>query len=35
MYVIEQSLPPTPEPVAEPDIVAQWTTLYNAHTEIA
>ncbi|GKF47518.1 hypothetical protein Tco_0137320, partial [Tanacetum coccineum] len=23
MYVIEQPLPPAPEPVAEPDIVAQ------------
>ncbi|GKE61584.1 hypothetical protein Tco_1511951 [Tanacetum coccineum] len=35
MYVIEQPLPPAPEPVAEPNIVAQWTTLYDAHTEIA
>ncbi|GJV91158.1 retrotransposon protein, putative, ty1-copia subclass [Tanacetum coccineum] len=35
MHVIEQPLPPAPEPVAEPDIVAQWTTLYDAHTEIA
>ncbi|GJQ96525.1 hypothetical protein Tco_0007664 [Tanacetum coccineum] len=24
-----------PEPVAEPDIVAQWIALYDAHTEIA
>ncbi|GJY16007.1 retrotransposon protein, putative, ty1-copia subclass [Tanacetum coccineum] len=35
MYVIEQRLPPAPEPVAEPNIVAQWTALYDAHTEIA
>ncbi|GJT57763.1 retrotransposon protein, putative, ty1-copia subclass [Tanacetum coccineum] len=35
MHVIEQPLPPAPEPVAEPDIVAQWTALYDAHTEIA
>ncbi|GJT00383.1 hypothetical protein Tco_0821552 [Tanacetum coccineum] len=35
MYVIEQPLPPAPEPVAEPEIVAQWTALYDAHTEIA
>ncbi|GJS97099.1 hypothetical protein Tco_0804067 [Tanacetum coccineum] len=35
MHVIEQPLPPAPEPVAEPNIVAQWTTLYDAHTEIA
>ncbi|GJS07197.1 retrotransposon protein, putative, ty1-copia subclass, partial [Tanacetum coccineum] len=36
MDVIEQSLPPAPpEPVAEPNIVAQWTALYDAHTEIA
>ncbi|GKE63892.1 hypothetical protein Tco_1514259 [Tanacetum coccineum] len=34
MHVIEQPLPPDPEPVAEPDIVAQWTALYDAHTEI-
>ncbi|GJZ60820.1 retrotransposon protein, putative, ty1-copia subclass [Tanacetum coccineum] len=34
MHVIEQPLPPAPEPVAEPDIVAQWTALYDAHTEI-
>ncbi|GJT83997.1 hypothetical protein Tco_1058339 [Tanacetum coccineum] len=25
IHVIEQPLPPAPEPVAEPDIVAQWT----------
>ncbi|GJS67871.1 hypothetical protein Tco_0682436 [Tanacetum coccineum] len=31
----EYPLPPAPEPVAEPDIVAQWTALYDAHTEIA
>ncbi|GKF85389.1 hypothetical protein Tco_0253216, partial [Tanacetum coccineum] len=35
MHVIEQPLPPAPEPVAETDIVAQWTALYDAHTEIA
>ncbi|GJS75644.1 putative RNA-directed DNA polymerase [Tanacetum coccineum] len=35
MHVIEQPLPPAPEPVAEPEIVAQWTALYDAHTEIA
>ncbi|GKG46382.1 hypothetical protein Tco_0501228, partial [Tanacetum coccineum] len=35
MHVIEQPLPPDPKPVAEPDIVAQWTALYDAHTEIA
>ncbi|GKE75367.1 hypothetical protein Tco_1537408, partial [Tanacetum coccineum] len=35
LYVIEQPLPPALEPVAEPDIVAQSTTLYDAHTEIA
>ncbi|GJU33814.1 hypothetical protein Tco_1182168 [Tanacetum coccineum] len=36
MHVIKQPLPPpAPEPVAEPDIVAQWTALYDAHTEIA
>ncbi|GJT58792.1 hypothetical protein Tco_1002325 [Tanacetum coccineum] len=32
MHVIKQPLPHTPEPVAEPDIVAQWTALYDAHT---
>ncbi|GJW92260.1 retrotransposon protein, putative, ty1-copia subclass [Tanacetum coccineum] len=35
MHVNKQPLPPVPEPVAEPDIVAQWTALYDAHTEIA
>ncbi|GJV92601.1 hypothetical protein Tco_1540414 [Tanacetum coccineum] len=35
MHVIKQPLPPAPKPVAEPDIVAQWTALYDAHTEIA
>ncbi|GJS97521.1 ribonuclease H-like domain-containing protein [Tanacetum coccineum] len=35
MHVIEQPLPPAPEPVAEPQIVAEWTALYDAHTEIA
>ncbi|GJV18232.1 retrotransposon protein, putative, ty1-copia subclass, partial [Tanacetum coccineum] len=35
MHVIEQPLPPALEPVAEPEIVAQWTALYDAHTEIA
>ncbi|GJR63274.1 hypothetical protein Tco_1505436 [Tanacetum coccineum] len=34
LYVIEQPLPPALEPVAEPDIVAQWTALYDAHTKI-
>ncbi|GKA91581.1 hypothetical protein Tco_0813451 [Tanacetum coccineum] len=35
IHVIEQPLPPAPEPVAEPNVVAQWTALYDAHTEIA
>ncbi|GKE19220.1 retrotransposon protein, putative, ty1-copia subclass [Tanacetum coccineum] len=35
MHVIEQPLPPAHEPVVEPNIVAQWTALYDAHTEIA
>ncbi|GKB92348.1 retrotransposon protein, putative, ty1-copia subclass [Tanacetum coccineum] len=35
MYVIEQPLPPPPEPVSEPNVVAEWTALYDAHTEIA
>ncbi|GJU08267.1 retrotransposon protein, putative, ty1-copia subclass [Tanacetum coccineum] len=35
MHFSEQPLPPAPEPVAEPDIVAQWIALYDAHTEIA
>ncbi|GJR09747.1 zinc finger, CCHC-type containing protein [Tanacetum coccineum] len=35
MHVIEQPLPPAPEPVTEPNVVDQWTTLYDAHTEIA
>ncbi|GJT17384.1 retrotransposon protein, putative, ty1-copia subclass [Tanacetum coccineum] len=35
MHVIEQPLPPAPKPVAEPHIVAEWTALYDAHTEIA
>ncbi|GKF37899.1 hypothetical protein Tco_0114657, partial [Tanacetum coccineum] len=35
MHVIKHPLPPAPEPVAEPEIVAQWTALYDAHTEIA
>ncbi|GJZ64848.1 retrotransposon protein, putative, ty1-copia subclass [Tanacetum coccineum] len=35
MHVIEQPLPPAPEAGAEPNIVAQWTDLYDAHTEIA
>ncbi|GJX21739.1 retrotransposon protein, putative, ty1-copia subclass [Tanacetum coccineum] len=35
MHVIEQPLPPAPEAGAEPNIMAQWTTLYDAHTEIA
>ncbi|GKE93262.1 hypothetical protein Tco_1574357, partial [Tanacetum coccineum] len=35
MYVIKQPLPPAPEPVAEPQIVAQWAALYDAYTEIA
>ncbi|GKC99120.1 hypothetical protein Tco_1169395 [Tanacetum coccineum] len=32
MHVIEQ---PLPHALAEPDIVAHWTALYDAHTEIA
>ncbi|GJT13546.1 retrotransposon protein, putative, ty1-copia subclass [Tanacetum coccineum] len=35
MHVIEQPLPPAPEPVSEPNVVAEWTALYDAHTEIA
>ncbi|GJX69768.1 retrotransposon protein, putative, ty1-copia subclass [Tanacetum coccineum] len=35
MHVIEQPLPPAPEPVADPNVVAEWTALYDAHTEIA
>ncbi|GJX78051.1 hypothetical protein Tco_0324862 [Tanacetum coccineum] len=35
MHVIEQPLPPAPEAGVEPNIVAQWTALYDAHTEIA
>ncbi|GJQ94392.1 putative retrotransposon protein [Tanacetum coccineum] len=35
MHVIQQPLPPSPEAGAEPNIVAQWTSLYDAHTEIA
>ncbi|GJY53158.1 hypothetical protein Tco_0444822, partial [Tanacetum coccineum] len=35
MHVFEQPLPPAPEAGVEPNIVAQWTTLYDAHTEIA
>ncbi|GJT58562.1 hypothetical protein Tco_1002095 [Tanacetum coccineum] len=35
MHVIEQPLPPAPQAGAEPNIVAQWTALYDAHTEIA
>ncbi|GKE92816.1 retrotransposon protein, putative, ty1-copia subclass, partial [Tanacetum coccineum] len=35
MHVIEQPLPPAPEAGAEPNIVAQWTALFDAHTEIA
>ncbi|GJU32998.1 hypothetical protein Tco_1176587 [Tanacetum coccineum] len=35
MHVIKQPLPHAPEPIAEPDIVARWTALYDAHTEIA
>ncbi|GKC97906.1 hypothetical protein Tco_1168181, partial [Tanacetum coccineum] len=34
MHVIEQPLPPAPEAGAEPNIVAQWTALYDAHTEL-
>ncbi|GJY85080.1 hypothetical protein Tco_0499106 [Tanacetum coccineum] len=29
MHVIEQPLPPAPEAGAEPNIVAQWTALYD------
>ncbi|GKA14460.1 retrotransposon protein, putative, ty1-copia subclass [Tanacetum coccineum] len=35
MQVIEQPLPPAPEPVADPNVVTEWTALYDAHTEIA
>ncbi|GJQ97263.1 hypothetical protein Tco_0008402 [Tanacetum coccineum] len=35
MHVIEQPLSPAPEPVAEPNVMDQWTALYDAHTEIA
>ncbi|GJY77490.1 retrotransposon protein, putative, ty1-copia subclass [Tanacetum coccineum] len=35
IYVIEQPLPPAPEPVADPNVVVEWTALYDAHTEIA
>ncbi|GJX69256.1 hypothetical protein Tco_0304983 [Tanacetum coccineum] len=35
MHVIEQPLPPAPEPVVEPNVVDQWTALYDAHTKIA
>ncbi|GKG21095.1 hypothetical protein Tco_0383690, partial [Tanacetum coccineum] len=35
MHVIEQPLPPAPNAGAEPNIVAQWTALYDAHTDIA
>ncbi|GJY22457.1 hypothetical protein Tco_0396115 [Tanacetum coccineum] len=31
MHVIEQPLPPAPEPVVEPNVVDQWTALYDAH----
>ncbi|GKC39024.1 hypothetical protein Tco_1051408 [Tanacetum coccineum] len=35
MHVIEQPLPPAPEPVSEPNVVAEWSALFDAHTEIA
>ncbi|GJR74595.1 retrotransposon protein, putative, ty1-copia subclass [Tanacetum coccineum] len=35
MYVIEQPLPPTPVPAAEPHIVAQWMALFDAYIKIA
>ncbi|GKA33606.1 hypothetical protein Tco_0720035 [Tanacetum coccineum] len=35
MYVIEHALPPALAPVTEPHTVAQWTTLFDAYTEIA
>ncbi|GKF24115.1 hypothetical protein Tco_0076437, partial [Tanacetum coccineum] len=35
MHVIEQPLPPAPEPVAKPAFMGEWTALYDAHTEIA
>ncbi|GKA28522.1 retrotransposon protein, putative, ty1-copia subclass [Tanacetum coccineum] len=35
MHVIEQPLPSARDPVAEPQIVAEWTALYNDHTKIA
>ncbi|GKA49902.1 hypothetical protein Tco_0742975, partial [Tanacetum coccineum] len=34
MHVIEQPLSPAPEAGAEPNIMAQWTALYDAHTKI-
>ncbi|GJY47843.1 retrotransposon protein, putative, ty1-copia subclass [Tanacetum coccineum] len=34
MHVIKQPLPPAPKPVFEPNVVAEWTALYDAHTEI-
>ncbi|GKF18060.1 hypothetical protein Tco_0062978, partial [Tanacetum coccineum] len=35
MHVIEQPLPPAPKPVSEPNVVAEWSALFDAHTEIA
>ncbi|GJZ85147.1 retrotransposon protein, putative, ty1-copia subclass [Tanacetum coccineum] len=35
MHVIEQPLPPTPDLVSEPNVMAEWSALYDAHTEIA
>ncbi|GKC54856.1 retrotransposon protein, putative, ty1-copia subclass [Tanacetum coccineum] len=35
MHIIEQPLPPPPAPIFEPNVVAEWTKQYDAHTEIA
>ncbi|GJY29815.1 hypothetical protein Tco_0405582 [Tanacetum coccineum] len=35
MQSLNQPLPPAPEAGVEPNIVALWTALYDAHTEIA
>ncbi|GJW62445.1 retrovirus-related pol polyprotein from transposon TNT 1-94, partial [Tanacetum coccineum] len=35
MHIIEQPLPPPPAPISEPNVVAEWTKQYDAHTEIA
>ncbi|GKG24926.1 hypothetical protein Tco_0395554, partial [Tanacetum coccineum] len=33
--IIEQPLPPPPAPISKPNVVAEWTKQYDAHTEIA